>query len=301
MLEKRFRQLKPNVSVRTIMTYSANIRRLRKIDKDLNYQAISSYLKTLPPMQAVNLLTSVVVFEGKERYGDLYKTLCKLAEEQRYSQKFSKAELDNWTTVSKFREGIRRCKFDVDRLQLLTVKKRRPTHLQILVGYILLKFYNEFHWRSDIVSVRIGKHTGNNYYHAGQFYLNSFKTSKKFKQRGLLPMIYTPSQSLSKLIRKFIEVRNAQNMKHDYFLWNVNMNPMSRDGFYAYMCRLTFKYVGVRLSSNMLRHIYATEFLAGDPTLQEKQNILRGMMQLSLSTFESYGRRNENGKLAAKP
>jgi len=301
MLEKRFRELKPNVSERTIKTYATNIRRLRKVDKHLDYRPISAYLKSLKPSIASNLLTAVIVFEGKERFGDLYRTLNQLTEERRYQQRFTSAELDSWVTVQKIREGIRRAKFEVDRLQLLTVKKHKSHHLQILVGYLLLRFYNEMHWRADIVSVRLGKHTGQNYFYAGKFYLNKFKTSRKFKERGLLPLIYTPSPSLAKLIRQYLAVREAQDMSHDYFLFNKSKRPVQRSAFYDLMTRVTFKYIGKKLSVSMLRHIYATEFLAGDPSLAAKQKMLRGYMQLSLDTFESYARRGDDGKLATGP
>ena len=50
----------------------------------------------------------------------------------------------------------------------------------------------------------------------------------------------------------------------------------------------------------MLRHIYATHFLASDPSLSEKRKFLNGMMQLNLETLESYARRGDNGKLVTK-
>ena len=301
MLEKRLLVLKPNVSDRTIKTYATNIRRLRKIDENLAYQPISAYLKTLKPSLASNLLTSVIVLEGNERFGKLYQTLNKLTEEQRYNQEFTNRELDSWSTVRQIRDGVRRARFDVDRLELLKAKKHKSTHLQILTSYMLLRLYSEFHWRADIVSVRLGKVTGHNYFYMGKFYLNSFKTSKKFKARGLLPLVFTPSPSLAKLIRQYLDVRKAQNLDHDYFLFNKSRRPVQRSAFYDLMTRTTFKYIGKKLSVSMLRHIYITEFLAGNQSLADKQKKLRGFMQLSLDTFESYGRRGPDGRLVTGP
>ena len=301
MLAKRFRELKPNVSDRTIQTYVSNMKRLRKISPTLEYEAISQFLKTKSPQQAANILTSVIVLEGRERFGKLFKMFLSEAEAMRGSQSFTKSEINNWATIRQIREGIRRAKFDVDRLQLLEPKKHKPHDLTTLIRYLLLKFYNEFHWRSDIVSVKVGKHTGENYFYDGKFYLNKFKTSRKFAQRKLLPLVYTPSRGLGALLKKYLAVRKAQELDHDYFLFNRSLKPVKRSAFFELMSRTTEKYVGKKLSSSMLRHIYATHFLANDPTLKEKQKFLRDMMQLKLETFESYARRGNDGKLATNP
>ena len=301
MLEKRLRTLKPKVSDRTILTYATNIRRLRKISPNLDYGEISQFLKTKSPSQAANLLTSVIVLEGRERFGELYKTLNQEAEDVRGNQNFTNSEINNWVTIRQIRKGIERAKFDVNRLGLLEARKHKQPHLTILIRYLLLKFYNEFHWRSDIVSVKVGKHTGENYFHNGKFYLNKFKTSEKFRKRGMLPLVYTPSRGLGLLIKKFLAVRKAQGIEHDYFLFNRSLKPVKRSAFFELMSRATEKYIGKRLGSSMLRHIYATNFLAGDPTLKQKKKFLHDMMQLSLETFESYARRGKDGRLATKP
>ena len=290
MLEQRFKQLKPNVRPATIKTYAANVRRLRKISPTLEYHAIAQYLKQMTPTSASNLLTSIVVLEGRERFGRLFEELIADADKMRGSQTFTRAELANWSSSRAIKKGLERAKFDVQRLGLLEVKKHKAHPLQTLVQYLVLRFYSEFHWRSDLVSIRIGKHTGKNYFHNGQFIMNDFKTSRKFKDRGLLPLIFTPSRSLAQLLRKYIEVRNEQNIDHDYLLFNKSMKPIKRDTFYKFLTRATFKYIGKKLGTSRLRHIYITEFLAGNPSLRAKQKMLRGMMQLSLEMFESYGR-----------
>ena len=290
MLEQRFKQLKPNVRPATIKTYAANVRRLRKISPTLEYHAIAQYLKQMTPTSASNLLTSIVVLEGRERFGRLFEELIADADKMRGSQTFTRAELANWSSSRAIKKGLERAKFDVQRLGLLEVKKHKAHPLQTLVQYLVLRFYSEFHWRSDLVSIQIGKHTGKNYFHNGIFIMNDFKTSRKFKDRGLLPLIFTPSRSLAQLLRKYIEVRNEQNIDHDYLLFNKSMKPIKRDTFYKFLTRATFKYIGKKLGTSRLRHIYITEFLSGNPSLRAKQKMLRGMMQLSLEMFESYGR-----------
>ena len=71
---RRFRELKPDISDASIRTYAANVRRLRKISPTLEYHPIADYLKKQTPSTARNLLTAVIVLEGKARFGDLFKT-----------------------------------------------------------------------------------------------------------------------------------------------------------------------------------------------------------------------------------
>jgi hypothetical protein len=133
---------------------------------------------------------------------------------------------------------------------------------------------------------------GENYFHHGQIILNKFKTSKKFKKRGLLPLIFTPSRSLSTLLRKYVEIRKAQEPGHDYLIFNKMMKPFKSNSFFHWLTATTFKYVGKKLGTSQMRKIYTTEFLATDPGLKQKQRYMRDMMQLSLETHESYRRVN---------
>ncbi len=292
-LETRLRLLKPNVRPTTIKVYAANIRRLRKIGgKTLEYGPVSQYLKGLSVTNAVNLLTAIIVLEGRERYGLLYDSLNESAALVRGSQEFTPAEREQWTSSKVIREGLKRAKFDVDRLKLLTVKKHPRSHLYTLTQYLVLRFHSEFQWRSDLPSVRIGKVKGENYFYNGRFFMNRFKTSGHFKRRKLLPLIFTPSRGLGILIRQYLEVRAAQGVEHDFFLVNRSLKPVKRDNYYKLLSAATFKYVGKKFGSSLFRHIYVTEFLAGSPSLQAKQRKLRGLMQLSLETFESYARRD---------
>ena len=97
-LETRLKQLKPNLRPASIRTYAANIRRLQKVNEHLDVGPISTYLKQQPVSNAVNLLTSIIVLEGKHRFGSLYEELSKSAEKMRGNQRFTPAEQENWSS-----------------------------------------------------------------------------------------------------------------------------------------------------------------------------------------------------------
>jgi len=291
-LEARIRQLKPNIRDSSVKVYAANIRRLRKIDKHLEYAPISQYLKSLSAPNALNLLTSIIVLEGRERYGLLFDALAESAHKIRDNQQFTPSEREQWTSTKEIKKGIERAKFEIDKFKLLEPKKHTRGNLHTLVQYLVLRFHTEFQWRSDLPSIRLGKHKGSNYFYNGQFYLSNFKTSGYFRRRRIhLPLVFTPSRGLATLLRKFLEVRAAQGIEHDYLLFNRSLKPVQRSAYYKLVSSATFRFLGKRFGSSMFRHIYSTEFLARNPSLHDKQKKLRSMMQLQLSTFESYARR----------
>ena len=139
----------------------------------------------------------------------------------------------------------------------------------------------------------MGHHKGQNMYKNNVIYLNQFKTDKQFAKRGLLPLKFTPSRKLKSLLTKFIYIRSLQKeIDHDYLIVNRSWRPFERNTFYKYLSGITYKYAGKRLGSSMLRKIYITEFLAKNPSLQERKKFLYGMQQLQLETQMSYGRIN---------
>jgi len=249
-------------------------------------------LKTLPANIAVSVLSALIVLEGRQRFGRIFDGLIEDAEKMRGSQRFSKAEHKNWTSSQEIREGIKRIKFEVNKLKLLErPRELKSSEYAILQNYLVLKFYSEFHFRSDLVSIRIGKHTGQNYYHGGKLFLNKFKTAAKFHARGQLPLVFTPSRGLQSLLRKFVQIRAMQpKINRDYLISNKSWKPFVRDTFYKYLSGITWRYIGKRFGTSMMRKIYITEFLAKNPSFKERQKFMYGMQQLSIDTQEGYRR-----------
>jgi len=291
-LEKQFKKLRPHLKPNSLKTYASTIRRLKKIDEHLDYRPISTFLKSLPVTNAVTLLTPLIVLEGRTRFGRLYDSLVEDADKMRGQQRLTTTELNNWTSSLEIKKGIKRAKFEVSKLKIFENPRELKSHeFQILQHLLIMTFYSEFHFRSDLVSIKLGRHKGENYYSNGQVFLNQFKTDKQFARRGLLPLIYQPSRSLKALLTRFIYIRSLQpKIKTKYLIVNKMFKPISRNTFYKYMSSIMFKYVGVRIGTSMLRHIYLTEFLSKNPSLKERKKMMYGMQQLSLETQLSYER-----------
>ena len=93
-------------------TYVSSINRLKKVDKHLDYGPISNYLKSLPVNTATSVLSALIVLEGRERFGRLYDSFVEDNEKMRGHQRFSNAELKNWTSSKEIKEGIQRIRFE---------------------------------------------------------------------------------------------------------------------------------------------------------------------------------------------
>ena len=285
-LRRRFREIKPDATESTIRVYAAGMRRLYKISPDLQYHEIANYVRPMSATRARTVLTPLVVFEGRERFGRLYDGVIKESRQQEGSQRFSEAELANWTNSRAINAGITRSKFDVDRLDLLRPRKLPASYFRKLVQYVTLKIYKEFHWRSDLPSVLLGHNAGKNHYVNGKFYFSKFKTAKAFARKNMLP----PSKGLKSLLRKYVAVREMQEFDNEYMIVNKKGKPFNSSTFNQFMSDTTFKYVGKRLGTSQLRKIYVTEHLMSNPSLWAKKQMARDMMQTKLETHEGYAR-----------
>ena len=244
----------------------------------------------MKPSTAAVVLTPLIIKDGRETFGKLYEDIVKEADELRGRQTFSKAELEKWTSPKIINAGISRAKFKVDSLALLKPRLLPAKYYYYLTQYLTLRFYREFHWRSDLPTVRIGNHPGQNYFLDGKFYLNKFKTAKAFGQKGLLPLVFDPSPSLGRLLKAYVKQRFEQGFKHDYLLVNMQGNRFSKGTFNKFLTRTSKEYIGKPISTTMLRKIYVTQHMKTNPSLAAKKLMARNMMQLQLETHEGYAR-----------
>ena len=105
-LRRRFREIKPNATNSTIRVYAAGMRRLYKVSEKLDYHEIANYIRPMSATRARTILTLLIVFEGRERFGRLYDGVIHEAAQQEGNQRFSEAEYANWTNTKAINSGI---------------------------------------------------------------------------------------------------------------------------------------------------------------------------------------------------
>jgi hypothetical protein len=115
-----------------------------------------------------------------------------------------------------------------------------------------------------------------NYYKAGKFYFNKYKTDSTYG----LQEVEVPKH-LDKILKKWIKIN-----PNDYMLYSSNNNRLSS----PQITRILNKVFGKTVSTTQLRHIYLTEFYKDVPAL-EKMNELASSMGHSVSTALEYVKR----------
>ena len=116
---------------------------------------------------------------------------------------------------------------------------------------------------------------------------NQYKTSKilgKVKYE-------IQDETLNKLIDKYFDQYNNDS-KNKYFMINVSGKPMSQTGFTNAQASITKKLFQKKLTNNMFRRIFFTYFLSTNPSVEEKQRVLRISGQnYKVSQVEKYDRK----------
>ena len=283
------RELRPELAESSVITYAYNIQRLRRVDPELRYDNLRDELDSLDPVVARNLLTALVVFKGGRRFEVLHREYIDKATAKRDQQALSEKESMNWVDARFVRRALRRMREDVRNHKLLT-RRLNGAEYRRLLGYVILALHNEFQLRNDLPSVEVvdtlaeAGDDGNFWVRSRQsLYLNRFKTWRHFKRRGFLPVILKPSAATRKLVRSFIE-------RYGWLVRSKDGKQLSKSQFSNLLTGTTYRYLGVRLGSSMLRKVYLTEFLRKSPTLAARKKKMREMQQLSLETQYSYQR-----------
>jgi hypothetical protein len=245
-------------------------------------------MDTLPPVQARNLMTALVVYQG-DTWRPLMAKYIDLAENVLNLQQLSDREARNWVDAATIRKMIRRMREDVKTHKLLErmphVTKREK---RLLMAYIAFSIHNIFHLRNDLPSLNVvavsslAQASHSNYYvrSTGVIHLWRFKTYSYFRRRGLLPLKLQLPNGIRKLINAFVFAYDHEKI----------LGRITRPAYNNLLVSHSERYLAVRIGSTMLRHIYLSEFLKRDPSLKQKQRKLQEMQQLRLETQERYRR-----------
>jgi hypothetical protein len=98
-----------------------------------------------------------------------------------------------------------------------------------------------------------------NYYKAGKFYFNRYKTADKYG----LQTIDVP-KDLQALLKKWIKMNDT-----DYLLFSSNKKPLSS----PQITRILNKIFGRKISVDLLRHFYLTNYYKDIPKLSQMEKL----------------------------
>ena len=285
------RQNKPDIVDSTVAYYTSAIRRLRAVAPELSHNLVSQYLDGIKPTAALPLVSALVAYQG-DRWKPLHTVYRKAADALRDTQGLSEREALLWVDAKYVRAAIRRMKQDVA-LHRLVERGRGLVRWEhnLLMGYIALTIHNIFHLRNDlpsvkIVSARSDAKTNSYVLSSSSLILFDFKTKRAFSVRSEIPVVLTFPRRVAKVLFRFAAKRVGEHLLYK----RDGGGAYDKSSFRSLVTGVCKRYMGVRLGTTMLRHIYLTEFLSTNPSLLRRKRKMYEMQQVSLITQFRYDR-----------
>ena len=286
---------RPNLAPATKRVYESALKRLKKISPNYEVEPIMAFLKTLSPPNARNHLTPLLILDNR-KWKEHFDSFSASVEKMRERQKPSANHEKNITSIAEIKRLIRRMKEDVNTHKLFSKTKLNTPQKRLLIAYVSFVLLLDVTMRNDSNSIKFAKRTAesdekDNWFilATGTLSLNKFKTARSFRPRGMLPLLIRLKPSTLKVLRKF-----TQNHKSGDYLFSLGGGKqMSKAQHSTILTGHSFRYLGVRLGVNMLRHLVLSEFERGNPSLKERKDKMKRMQQLSLETQMSYAWRGD--------
>jgi hypothetical protein len=280
----------------TYRTYAYNLMRAKRVSANLDIFVLTEYFDKVKPDQARNMLTSLVVYDGP-RWKKLHERYIGLVENRRFQQSLSDRESAQWANWPALKGMVRRLKADVKTHGLMTKRTLNKAQRNMLLGYICWSVHMELPMRNDLCTVRLARVPGDvgtrhNWYVVsnGTFMFRTFKTSKFFLRRGWIPLKLPVSTGLAVTIRKYL--RGATQHDNEYLLEMAGGRRYTKSGFANLYKYAPKRYLDKQIGTSMTRHIFLSWFLSRDPSLVQRQAVMKKMMQSRLLTQEIYRRRD---------
>ena len=258
IIEDKIKEKRPNLNSSSLKTYVSILFNLhKKLDPDgetLDWfnddVKILDFLKEKTPQTRKTVLSALFVLTGNENYQKLMIDDCKHTNEMYKSQKKSQKEEENWMSSTEIKEV-----YDdlYQRVNLMFSQKLIADYTTIN-NYILLGCLGGISGiaprrSKDYTEMKIKNYTNqDNFYKAGKFYFNVYKTAKEYGEQII--DVKQKAPEFFKILNKWVKINPTE-----YLLFSSNQQKLTS----PQITRMLNKLLGKNVSSSMLRHIYLTE------------------------------------------
>ena len=280
---KHLQQTRPNLSASSLKTYSSVLYNLYKnmhgSMEDINWfsanvEDILKHLADKNKSTQKSTLSALFVLTGKPIYREEMmkqsREINKLYKEQKKTEKQER----NWLSTDEIKS-----KYDSLHEKVKDIfSKKMVGDVATIIDYLLVALlsgvltpprrsldYALLKWRNYNPQT-------DNYYKRGKLYLNKYKTSDTYG----LAKVDVPKE-LDTVIRKWLKVNPS-----DYVLISSNNEPLSS----SQITRRLNAIFGKRVSVNMLRHMYLTNFYMNTPPLKDMEKVARDMGHNVMTALE---------------
>jgi len=278
---------RPNLSASSLKTYSSVLRNLQKNMKgeglewfSNNDRDILEYLKDKTPQTKKTTLSALFVLTKQQSFKDVMMTVMKSVNDTNKEQKKNLKQEENWMSVTEIKEKYEPLLVKIKKMLSNKSILNESTMMEFLLVSFLGGVVKELPPRrsQDYTELKIRNYDTkkDNYYKAGKFYFNVYKTAKTYG----LQVIDVPKE-LDIILKKWIKINT-----NDYMLYSTNGNKLTS----PQVTRILNKVFDKNVSTSMLRHIYLTNEYKDIPALSKMQNIANEMGH-SISTAMEYIKR----------
>jgi len=292
IISEKIKEKRPSLSESSLRTYVSILvnlhnKHLKGSSYSIDYFsdnliAILDYLKDIAPTSRKSILSALYVLTNNQKYRDRMIEDCKIVNDNYKNQVKSEKEEANWITTEEIK-----AKYDGLYAKVLKMfQKTAVTNIGVIVEYLLIALLGGVleslppRRSLDMALLKIRNYDvkTDNYYKAGKLYFNRYKTSAKY---GL--QVLTVPEELNKIIKKWIKINDS-----DYLLISSSGSALSSPQVTRILNKI---FDGKKISVDMLRHIYLTNYYKNIPPLREMEALAADMGH-SVETAMTYIKRS---------
>jgi site-specific recombinase XerD len=277
---------RPKLSASSLKTYVSilsNIYKQMKGDGDVdwfskNVKQILEYMDTKNDQTKKTSLSALFVLTGKQEYKEVMTTVMAEVSQKYKEQKKTPKQEENWMSSDEVK-AVYDSQHE-NALEMLSKKAKFDDGK--FIEYLLVAFLSGTIMpprRSQdygLMMIRNYDPKTDNYYKAGKFFFNKYKTAKTYGQQTL-----DVPKELNTLLKKWVKLNS-----NDYMLYSTNDNKLSS----PQINRILNEAFGKAISTNMLRHIYLTDRYKDIPAIAKMENLAEQMGH-SVGTAMEYVKR----------
>ena len=264
---------RPKLSDNSIKTYVSILSNLyKKLDADggidffkKNVKGILHSLGEKHSKTRKSVLAALFVLTEDSEYREQMLSDCKVVNDMYKEQKKDPKQVENWIDIKEIEHIYNQLKDTAQKM----LDKKIQLDSKLIMDWLLIGLLGGVSGLSprrsldySVMKIRNYSKT-DNYYKAGKFYFNIYKTAGKY---GAQEMAVPPE--LNKMLKKWIKFNDT-----DYLLFSSNKNILSS----SQITRTLNKIFGKNVSTDMLRHIFLTETYKNVPALQSMEALATEM------------------------
>ena len=273
-ISKQIAEKRPKLGASSIKTYISILSNIYKaMDGDggidfyfENVKKILEYLETKPDPTKKTSLSALFVLSGEPRYREAMMEIIKRVNDVYKEQKKTPKQEENWISAEEVK-AVYENQLE-NALQMLSTKKKFDDDK--FIQFLLVAFLSgqagippRRSMDYGLMKIRNYDPKTDNYFKAGKFYFNNYKTSSTYG----LQTLDVPKQ-LNTLLKKWVKLNS-----NDYMLYSTNKQKLSS----PQINRILNTAFGKKISTNLLRHIYLTDHYKDVPAISAMEDLARDM------------------------